>query len=219
MANMANEIMTLEEVAKYLRVSERTVYDWAQKGEIPAGKLGTAWRFRKKDIERWVDGKLSGKKLLSDSHQIRIKSLLNPERVCFLKSAAKREALLELAYLLAEAPQVEDRDRLVEAIFKREELMSTGIGQGIAIPHVRIPSVRDLCIAAGISKEGIGDYQALDDQPVHFVLMLAAGEDQHAYYLKALSSLSARLKDPKVKKRVISAETAEQAYSLLTAEE
>ena len=215
---MANEILTLEEVAKYLRVSERTVYDWAQKGELPAGKLGTAWRFRKKDIEKWVDGKLSGKKPLTDSHQIRIETLLNPERVCFLKSSTKREALLELAYLLGETPQVEDRDRLIEAIFKREELMSTGIGQGIAIPHVRIPSVRDLCIAAGISRAGIADYQALDDQPVYIVLMLAAGEDQHAYYLKALSSLSARLKDPKVKKEVISAESTEEVYSLLTEE-
>lgn len=215
---MANEILTLEEVAKYLRVSERTVYDWAQKGELPAGKLGTAWRFRKKDIEKWVDGKLSGKKPLTDSHQINIDSLLSPGRVCFLSSPHKREALLELAYMLAEAPQIQDRDRLIEAIFKREELMSTGIGQGIAIPHVRIPSVRDLVIAAGISRPGIADYQALDDQPVHIVLMLAAGEDQHAYYLKALSSLSGRLKDPQVKKAVISAESTEEVYSLLTEE-
>ena len=43
---MGDEILTIEEVAKYLRVSDRTVYDWAQKGEIPAGKIGTVWRFK-----------------------------------------------------------------------------------------------------------------------------------------------------------------------------
>ena len=52
---MEEDILTIEEVAKYLRVSERTVYDWAQKGEIPSGKIGTVWRFRKADIERWIN--------------------------------------------------------------------------------------------------------------------------------------------------------------------
>ncbi|MDR0513057.1 MAG: helix-turn-helix domain-containing protein, partial [Treponema sp.] len=46
-----NDILTIDEVAKYLRVSERTVYDWAQKGEIPAGKIGTVWRFKRADLE------------------------------------------------------------------------------------------------------------------------------------------------------------------------
>ena len=51
----AHDILTLEEVAAYLRVSERTVYDWANKGEIPCGKLGTTWRFKRSEVERWVD--------------------------------------------------------------------------------------------------------------------------------------------------------------------
>jgi DNA binding domain, excisionase family len=50
---MDDDILTIKEVARYLRVSERTVYDWAQKGEIPSGKIGTVWRFKKSDIERW----------------------------------------------------------------------------------------------------------------------------------------------------------------------
>ena len=59
---MEDDILTIEEVAKYLRVSERTVYDWAQKGEIPSGKIGTVWRFKKGDIERWVNERLSASK-------------------------------------------------------------------------------------------------------------------------------------------------------------
>ena len=56
---MDDDILTIEEVAKYLRVSERTVYDWAQKGEIPSGKIGTVWRFKKSEIEKWVNDRLS----------------------------------------------------------------------------------------------------------------------------------------------------------------
>ncbi|MDH3982267.1 MAG: helix-turn-helix domain-containing protein, partial [Kiritimatiellaceae bacterium] len=54
-----HEIMTIEEVAAYLRVSERTVYDWAQKGDLPGGKLGTTWRFKHADVENWVNSRIS----------------------------------------------------------------------------------------------------------------------------------------------------------------
>ena len=54
-----HEIMTIEEVAEYLRVSERTVYDWAQKGDLPGGKLGTTWRFKRSDVENWVNSRIS----------------------------------------------------------------------------------------------------------------------------------------------------------------
>ena len=52
---MEDTILTIEEVANYLRVSDRTVYDWAQRGEIPAGKIGTVWRFKKSEVEQWVN--------------------------------------------------------------------------------------------------------------------------------------------------------------------
>jgi PTS system nitrogen regulatory IIA component len=55
---VADDILTIEEVAKYLRVSERTVYDWAQKGEIPAGKIGTVWRFKKDERSEMVNERL-----------------------------------------------------------------------------------------------------------------------------------------------------------------
>lgn len=53
--HIKHEIMTLPEVADYLRVTERTIYDWAQKGKIPAVKLGSAWRFKRSEIERWME--------------------------------------------------------------------------------------------------------------------------------------------------------------------
>ena len=133
---MEDDILTIEEVAKYLRVSERTVYDWAQKGEVPSGKIGTVWRFKKSEIEKWVNERLSsGQKAAAPGNQIQVKNILSPDRIIFLNHSTKHDALVELASNLSTAPQVKYSDELAVEILKREELMSTAIGRGIAIPH------------------------------------------------------------------------------------
>lgn len=63
---MDNEIMTVEEVAKYLRLKPQTIYRWAQEGKIPAAKLGKEWRFRKSIIDRWLDEKIAQSKAAKD---------------------------------------------------------------------------------------------------------------------------------------------------------
>ena len=149
---MDDDILTIEEVAKYLRVSERTVYDWAQKGEIPSGKIGTVWRFKKSEIEKWVNDRLSsGARQNTPATVVQIKNILSADRIIFLNHSTKRDALLELAANLSTAPQVKNGQELAIEILKREELMSTAIGRGIAIPHVRLSSVTDLVMSVGIS--------------------------------------------------------------------
>ena len=131
---MEDDILTIEEVAKYLRVSDRTVYDWAQKGEIPAGKIGTVWRFKKSEVEKWVNERLSSSSNTKKTDDaVQVKNILSPDRVVFITQSAKRDALTELANVLANAPQVKRGDELLSEILKREELMSTAVGRGIAI--------------------------------------------------------------------------------------
>ena len=142
---MEDDILTIEEVAKYLRVSERTVYDWAQKGEIPSGKIGTVWRFKKSEIEKWVNDRLSsGSKSTTANQAVQIRNILSPDRIVYITQSTKHDALVELAANLSTAPQVKFAQELETEILKREELMSTAIGRGIAIPHVRLSSVTDL---------------------------------------------------------------------------
>ena len=212
-------IMTLEEVAKYLRVSERTVYDWAQKGELPAGKIGTVWRFKKTDIEQWVNNRLSSGRLGSQLKTVQMQAILSPERIVFLNSPAKRDALLALAENLATAPQVKNSKELALEILRREELMSTAIGKGIAIPHVRLQSITDLIVSVGISSVNIIDFNPLDDEPVRLLIMIAAAYNQHAYYLQTLSFFSARLKDRKLRDSLLNAKDADDAYKLLAADD
>ncbi len=213
---MEEDILTIEEVAKYLRVSERTVYDWAQKGEIPSGKIGTVWRFKKAEIEKWVNDRLSaGTKSAVASAQVQIKNILSPDRIVFLNHSTKHDVLLELANNLSTAPQVKKCQELSAEIIKREELMSTAIGRGIAIPHVRLSSVTDLVMAVGISKCDIIDFQTIDDEPVKLLFMIAAAYNQHAYYLQTLSFFSSKLKNRELRDALLAATTPEEAYNLL----
>ncbi|GHU88546.1 PTS fructose transporter subunit IIA [Spirochaetia bacterium] len=213
-----DDILTIEEVAKYLRVSERTVYDWAQKGEIPSGKIGTVWRFKKSEIEKWVNDRLTGARFNPQLSTVQINTVISPDRILFLNYAAKRDVLLALAENLAGSPQVKNRQELVSEVLKREELMSTAIGRGIAIPHVRLSSVTDLVVSVGISRTDILDFQTLDDEPVRLVFMIAAAYNQHAYYLQTLSFFSARLKSPVLRTALLEAKTAEEAYNLIGTE-
>lgn len=215
-----DDILTIEEVAKYLRVSERTVYDWAQKGEIPSGKIGTVWRFKKTEIEKWVNDRLSSSsKPAVQKAQVQIKNILSPDRIVFLNHSTKHDALLALADNLSTAPQVKASEELSTEILKREELMSTAIGRGIAIPHVRLASVTDLVMSVGISKVDIIDFQAIDDMPVRLLFMIAAAYNQHAYYLQTLSFFSNKLKNKELHDNLLSVENPIDAYNLLLKEE
>ena len=216
---MEDDILTIEEVAKYLRVSERTVYDWAQKGEIPSGKIGTVWRFKKSEIEKWVNDRLSsGSKPVIPGEQVQVKNILSPDRIIFLNHSTKHDALLELANNLSTAPQVKMSNELAVEILKREELMSTAIGRGIAIPHVRLSSVTDLVMSVGISKCDIIDFQTIDDVPVRILFMIAAAYNQHAYYLQTLSFFSSKLKNKELKDALLNVTDPMEAYKLLIAE-
>ncbi|MGI5092989.1 PTS sugar transporter subunit IIA [Treponema socranskii] len=212
---MEDTILTIEEVANYLRVSDRTVYDWAQRGEIPAGKIGTVWRFKKSEVEKWVNERLSSSAGRKKDDVVQVKNILSPNRVIFISQTSRHDALVELATALSSAPQVKRSDELVSEILKREELMSTAIGRGIAIPHVRLSSVTDLVMAVGVCKTPVTDFQPIDDMPVSLLFMIAAAYNQHSYYLQTLSYFSAKLKKKELRDSLLNAATTDDVYKLL----
>lgn len=212
---MEEDILTIEEVARYLRVSDRTVYDWAQKGEIPAGKIGTVWRFKKSEIENWVNARLSSENSRPQEISVQAKNIIAPDRVVFLNQNSKHDAITYLSQVLATAPQVKNETELTQEILKREELMSTAIGRGIAIPHVRLSSVTDLVMAVGVCRSPLLDYQTIDDEPVNILIMIAAAYNQHSYYLKTISHFSAMLKDKDLRDAMINALNEKEIYDIL----
>ena len=135
---------------------------------------------------------------------ISLESIIPPERVVLLEARNKDDVLRELASVIARSDQVGDSGKLLEAIYERERIMSTGIGLGIAIPHAKIPSVRDFVVALGRSEQGI-EFSSLDGKPVHFVVMIAGPDNQQERYLQLLARITLKLKDAAVRRRMTEA--------------
>jgi PTS system nitrogen regulatory IIA component len=135
----------------------------------------------------------------------RISDVLDPNRVLVLETSKKSDALKLLIDCLATAPQVNDRQELHDGIFYREELMSTGIGLGIGVPHVRLNSIENPVMCVGLCRNPVTDYESLDGQPVRLIFMIAAGKNQHAEHIKLLAKISSKLKDDKLREALINA--------------
>jgi len=131
-----------------------------------------------------------------------------------LEARDKFSAIEELARAFECTDLCSDIDSLVNALKEREEIMSTGIGAGIAIPHAKIASVKEMAFAVGISEKGI-DFDSMDGHPVNLIILVIAGEKQHKDYLMLLSNIMAILKKEPVKERIIKSFTSEDILEIL----
>jgi len=133
----------------------------------------------------------------------------------------KNDSITAVKYLPAREARTADypddaEPSLVKALKEREEIMSTGIGFGIAIPHAKIGSINEMAFAIGISRPGI-DFDSMDGEPVHLVILVAAGEKQHKEYLRLLSNIMAILKKEQVKDTIINSQSNEEVITILKA--
>ena len=151
----------------------------------------------------------------SSDGEFRLSGRLAPDRCVVLECANKNETLDALIDLLAPSAGSGGKAVLAEAIYEREKLLSTGIGLGIAIPHVRLPSATDLVAAAALVRNGIPDYGTLDSVPVRLAVMIVARSDQHELYLRVLSRLSSFLKDEAFREKVFHCVCARELYEQL----
>jgi len=206
-----NEIMTMEEVADRLGVSERTILEWIDDGSLHGVRSGTTWRFKRAEVERRAE--------LRRPAENPETNLLTSDRVVLLDSADKRAVLERLVERLARSPLVTDSEALLRGILDREALMSTGIGFGVAVPHVRIDSVKGPVMAVAVCKTSIPDYASLDDQPVRIVCMVAARSDQHKEYIRTLAKISSHLKRPDLRERILESADASEICNLLIEED
>jgi len=123
-----------------------------------------------------------------------------------IKSLDKEEAFEELIDLLVQAGKVKDRERALQAIYTREEMRSTGIGNGVAIPHGKDESIEQITAAAGTSTEGI-EFDAIDGQPVHLVFLVLAEANNPGPHLQTLSEIATCLNVPETYEKLIHART------------
>ncbi|HPS53610.1 MAG TPA: PTS sugar transporter subunit IIA, partial [Phycisphaerae bacterium] len=129
-----------------------------------------------------------------------------------------KEVLTELATMLAEQLKY-DAAAMVNAVFEREGLMSTGIGHGLAVPHVRLEGLAEPALAVSVQPAGISDYESLDSMPVAVIVLIAAPAGQHEMYIRLLAQVADVLKRDELREKVIAAATrgeADTVFKILT---
>ena len=133
-----------------------------------------------------------------------------------LAATTKEEAIREMVQAMLEASDVEadQSESIVKAILKREELGSTGIGRGVAVPHTKHPSVTHLVGTVAVSREGV-DFAALDGEGVHLFFLLISPPDRPGDHLRALENISRQLRDDTFCRFLKQAKTSEDIQQLL----
>lgn len=131
-----------------------------------------------------------------------------------LKANSKMEVLDQLVDVLYDAGRLNDKELYKEEILKRESLSSTGIGEGIGIPHGKTSAVKKASLALGIFRDGV-DFDSLDGAHVNIVFMIAAPEGANNEHLETLSRLSVLLMNPEFKEGLLSSKVPEDVFSLL----
>lgn len=132
-------------------------------------------------------------------------------------AATKRdEVIRELVDALVAAGAVAQdlRDAFVKAIIARENRGSTGFGHGVAVPHAKSASVRQLVVAVGLSRAGV-DFSALDKQPVHSVFLLLSPEDRPEQHIDAMEAIFGNLSNDQFRRFLLQANTIEDVVTLL----
>lgn len=146
---------------------------------------------------------------------MKIDGLLQPEDILpSLAAKTKDEALRELAAKVEEHHPLLDRTEIFRVLQERERLGSTGIGDGVAIPHGKLKRAGDLVLAFGRSEDGV-DFDALDGRKVHIFFLLIAPEEAFGLHLKMLGRISRILKDPAVRKGLMEAPDAAAIYGII----
>lgn len=135
-----------------------------------------------------------------------------------LANKDKRGVIHELVDVLASAGRVRDAQALKEAVWTREQTRTTGIGQGLAIPHGKSPGLGALAMAIGKPAAPM-DFEAIDGQPVRLVVLLASPTDRTSDHIQALAGISRLMMMDEFRERIYAAKTPQEIYDLLKAQE
>jgi len=135
-----------------------------------------------------------------------------------LRAQNKKEVLEELTTALLRHKQSLDKDALVEVLLEREKLGSTGIGDGIAIPHGKVSDLDELLLSFGRSVQGV-DFDSMDGRPTHLFFLLVAPENSAGVHLRALAKISRLLKSAHFRKRLMDASTTEEIFHIIQEED
>ncbi|MFH0926686.1 MAG: PTS sugar transporter subunit IIA [bacterium] len=150
---------------------------------------------------------------------IKISDLLNKDVIkANLEAGDKKGVLKELVDLLYESGKVKDKDKVLKVLLEREALGSTGIGEGVAIPHGKLDNLDKIVAAFGRSLEGV-DFGSLDNQPAHLFFLFLAPKDSAGDHLKVLAKISRLLKNTLFREALLTAKDTDEIMNKIREEE
>ena len=200
---MDDRLMTIKQLASYLKLNERTIVKLVADGALPGVKIGNQWRFRKAMIDTWLDDQMLGvaprfveeQKVAVSREMLELSSCFQPEQIIpELQAKTKTSVIEELAGFAARLGLVRDQAWFVGALIQRENIMPSATGNGVAFLHTvrRNPQqvVRPFMIL-GRSREGV-DFDSLDGNPTNLFFVLGLKiEELHLPWLAKLSQMFA----------------------------
>ena len=150
---------------------------------------------------------------------MKIMDILNEDCIIpELRSENKKEVLEELTGALLNCKANLNKESLVEVLLERERLGSTGIGDGIAIPHGKVQDLDELVLSFGRSTQGI-EFDSMDGRPTHLFFLLIAPENSAGIHLRALAKISRLLKSVHFRQRLLEAESREELFQVIQEED
>jgi len=222
-----NKILTTKDLAAYLKLNEKTVIKMAQSGELPGFKVGNQWRFYLLTIDEYLQDKVvtqparrASGVIESRSVDIPLSRLTDGSRIILdLRSGEGDGVLFELAERAQKAGIAASAEKLLMQLKSREQMLSTAIGNGVAIPHPRNPSdemFQRTGVVIGRSLKGVG-FNAPDAKKVHLFFMICATDVIR--HLNLLSKVAGLMNTRDILKDFLKAKTKEGIMRLLLASE
>ena len=135
-----------------------------------------------------------------------------------LEGSSKKEIIESMIDLVGKSPKVLDKEKVRDAIFEREEIMSTGVGNGFAIPHGKTDAVSDIVAAFAVTAEPI-DYQSLDEKPVRLVFLLVGKDNMVGPHIKLLSRISRLMNKEEFRNQLLELKTPREILDTFRKEE
>ena len=197
--------LTVKDTAKALNVAEKTVYRWIQSGGLPAYRVAGQYRINRAMLFDWATSKrinFTSEEPSKESEQIPLPTLaeaLQEGGIHYRVHGADKAGLLKAVTGLLKLPDTVNREVYLQALLAREQLQSTGVGDGIALPHVRNPAVVEIItpMVCLCFLDAPVDFGALDGKPVK-VLFVPLSPDVRIH-LHLLSRISFALRAPRFK--------------------
>lgn len=220
---LGSEVLTIDEIARYLKVSSKTIHRMLKANEIPARRVGGQWRFMRDAILAWLDDRAVQpvedglvQLIADDETPVPVTRLMDPALIVMdLSGKTKREILTPMVHALADSEAAIDPEAYLASLLEREAMATTGIGPGVAFPHLRTPEkmpVSRPCVVLGICPEGL-NFDALDRKKT-YVLALCCSPSE-IVHLRILAKLATLFRNPECIEALRSARTPQEVLSQL----